>query len=151
MQVYTESLFIIFNPHIGTEGLANLISTIGGINYPQWLYCISFEPSTDFDALWFICSRILSVIRWRVTCDHRFFLNTSMVEKSEAHRILYNALLMLNISWPPDEMSEKFQFSFIGDFASPYGGHNRWDPDIGRHRKYKMTAAEPEAVISHIL
>jgi hypothetical protein len=28
--------------------------------------------------------------------------------------------------------------------------YNRWDPDIDRNRNYKMTAAEPERVTSHV-
>ena len=74
-----------------------------------------------------------------------------MAEKPEAHRIQYNALIMLHVSWPPDEMSEKFQRLQKG-FCQPIcKEHNQLDPDIGRHRKYKMTAAKPEVVITQTM
>ena len=75
---------------IGTEGLANLISTIGVKLPPPPLRDFTphrLNPLIDFDAVWFICSRILSVIAWRVICDHRLFLNTNISAKPEAHRI----------------------------------------------------------------
>ena len=106
------------------------------------------NPLTDFDAVWFICSRILFVIAWRVTRDHRLFLNTNIAGKPEAHRIQYNALLTSHISWPPDEMSEKSQRLQKG-FCQPIcKEHNQLHLNIGRHRKYKMTAAKPEVIIS---
>ena len=124
---------------------------IGGKITPRDFNPYRLNPLTDFDAVWFICSRILSVIAWSVTCDQRLFLNTNMAEKPEAHRIQYNALCMSHISWPPDDMTEKFERLQKGLCQSIYKEHNRWVPDIGRHRKYKMTAAKPKVVISHVL
>ena len=81
-------------------------------------------------------------------CDHRLFLNTNMAEKPEARRIQYNALLMSHISWPPDEMFEKFQ-RLPMEFCQPIcREHNRWDPDIGRHWKYKWRPPTGSSYIS---
>ena len=74
-----------------------------------------------------------------------------MAEKPEVYGTQYNALIMLLISWPPHEMSEKFQRLQKG-FCQPIcKEHNQLDPDIGRHRKYKMTAAKPEVVITQTM
>ena len=131
---------------IGTEGLANL-----GVKFPRDFTPYRLNPLTDFDGVWFICYRILFVIAWRVTRDLTLFLNISMAEKPEAHRIQYNALLMSHISWLPNEISEKFQRSQNGFCQSIFKEHNQCNPDIRQHRKYKMTAAKPEVVISHVL
>ena len=80
--------------------------------------------------------------------DHRLFLNVNMAEKPEAHRIQYNGLLMSHISWPPEEMSEKLQLLQKGFCQIICKEHNQLDTDIGRHGRYKMTAAKPEVVIS---
>jgi hypothetical protein len=74
-----------------------------------------------------------------------------MAEKPEAHRIQYNALFMSHIFWLPDEISEEFQRSQKGFCQPIFKEHNQCNPNIRRHRKYKMTAAKPEVVISHVL
>ena len=131
---------------IGTEGLANL-----RVKSPRDFTPYRLNPLTDFDAVWFICSRILFAIAWCVTRDHRLFLNVNMAEKPEAHRIQYNGLLMSHISWPPEEMSEKLQLLQKGFCQIICKEHNQLDTDIGRHRRYKMTAVKPEVVISQVL
>ena len=92
-------------------------------------------------------------IRHCMACerDITLFLNINMAEKPEAHRIQYNALLMSHISWLPNEISEKFQRSQNGFCQPIFKEHNQCNPDIRQHRKYKMTAAKSEVVISHVL
>ena len=124
---------------------------IAGKITPRYFTPYRFNPLTDFDAVWFICSRILSVIARCVTYDHRLFLNTNMADKPEAiefnitHYVCRTYLARQTI-WLRSSKSIKRRL-----YQPTYKEHNQWIPEIGRHRKYKMTVAKPEAVISHVV
>jgi hypothetical protein len=149
----THQRTIIMITLVGTEGLANiLMSTIGGGG-------VKLPPVTLLHIIWTAEPILMqfdlfapelypsSPISRSATYRHAI----NMAEKPEARRIQYNTLRMSHISGPPDEMSETFQRLHRSFFQPICEEHNRWDPDIGRLPKYKMTAAKPEVVISHVL
>jgi hypothetical protein len=96
---------------------------------------------------------MLGNISISVLCTSNFGGDLPPVPQSlrTAQRNQCNTLLMSHISWSPVEITEKFQ-RLNSRFCQPIcKEQNLWDPDIGRRRKYKMTAVKPEVVISHVL